>query len=191
MRMVSRTPQARSCCTTLLESYLRHTNATEPQMSPGEARMPFQRDRELPRSGAASGDSLKRELLVIGFNAAHVVWRGGVQRLHQQRQRAAELWMGKRQAPSVRFAPRRAGTGSRHSHLISHRGFQLPVGRSHSGPGGPHCHGPAVHRALSLLLVEKAGQKRKLMTAKEVKGVGLEANRHARETTAALPRWPS
>lgn len=42
-------------------------------------------------TGSSIHHSLKRELLVIGFDAADVVRRGSVQRLHQQRERAGEL----------------------------------------------------------------------------------------------------
>ena len=34
---------------------------------------------------------LKGELLVVRLDAAHVVWGGGVQSLHEQMQRVAEL----------------------------------------------------------------------------------------------------
>lgn len=39
----------------------------------------------------SSAHSLKRELLIIGLDTADVVRRGGVQRLHQQREGAGEL----------------------------------------------------------------------------------------------------
>lgn len=39
------------------------------------------------------GHSLERQLFIVGFDAAHVVRRGGVERVHQQRQGAAELPM--------------------------------------------------------------------------------------------------
>jgi len=42
-------------------------------------------------STALGLDSLEGELFVVGFDAAYVVRGGGVQRLHQEVQRAAEL----------------------------------------------------------------------------------------------------
>lgn len=84
MRMVSRTPQARSCCTTLLESYLaKQTNHNSDQNHSEDG------------GGSPQGNvhlrSLERELFIIGLDAAHVVGGGGVQRLHQQREGAGEL----------------------------------------------------------------------------------------------------
>lgn len=52
---------------------------------------------------------------------------------------------------------------SQHFHLISHRGSQLFIGWFHSGPGRPHFDAFTVRSAL-LLLLEKVGQKRKLIT---------------------------
>lgn len=126
MRIVSRTPQARSCCTTLRESYLVKTNTTKPHMNPENSP---QMHQDLPRSVPASAGeniagsyALKWELFIVGLDAADVVWRGGVQRLHQQGQRAAEL---RATAKSVRNRETRrhlwrAETLSKHGHLISH-----------------------------------------------------------------------
>lgn len=55
---------------------------------------------------------------------------------------------------------------SKHFHLISHRGSQLFIGWLHCRPGGPHFDTFAVG-SISLLLLEKVGQKRKLITTSE------------------------
>lgn len=70
----------------------------------------------------AGSYALERELFIVGLDAADVVWGGGVQRFHQQRQRAAEL---RAAAESVRNRETRlhlwpAETLSKHAHLISH-----------------------------------------------------------------------
>lgn len=86
MRMVSRTPQARSCCTTRLESYL-----TEGKAARTTAQRETLRKDERSERKPSAVHPLKRELLIVGLDAADVVRRGGVQRLHQQRERAGEL----------------------------------------------------------------------------------------------------
>lgn len=48
-------------------------------------------------------------------------------------------------------------------HLISDRGSQLFIGWFHSRPGGPHFD-PFNAQSVLLLLLEKVGQKRKLIT---------------------------
>lgn len=123
---------------------------------------------------------------------------GGIQRFHQQRQGAAELHSttkimrkGRNARWKLSFilytevnkeCSGKVGAGgsslwwavtvSERFYLISHRGSQLFVGRLHRGPGGPHFDASAVH-IVSLLLLEKLSQKRKLITV-ESRTKGLQ-----------------
>lgn len=87
--MVSRTPQALSCCTARLGSNLpADTDQRCEQMS----RATITAVKQVQDVSAGHHvDSREGQLVVVGFDAAHVMWGGCVQSLHQHLQRITEL----------------------------------------------------------------------------------------------------
>lgn len=93
MRIVSRTPQALSCCTARLGSNLQfkqvHCSQTRVEGDVSQRANVGKKPKNVLNKDR--GDSREGQLEVIGFDAADVVRSGRVQSLHQHLERVSEL----------------------------------------------------------------------------------------------------